>query len=664
MQHRLQRRMLQGVLALLSLTAGLTPTHGGAKRSAAGTKVASIAGQDDPSAGHEPADLVIRGARVLTMDPARPVATAIAIREHTIIYIGDDAGVAQWQGPRTHVLNAGGLVSGSDGKPAPAATMTVLPGLIDAHAHLVGLGLSLAQLDLRGQTSPADIIKALQQYAAKHPASERHEWLVGRGWDQNRFSPPQLPTLATRRALDQATTDRPVLLKRIDGHAVWVNSKALQLAGVDKTTKDPAGGRIEHDPSGEPTGVLVDNAADLVERLLPPANQADIEQAILAAGAYVTARGLTSVHEMGISPDAISVYRRLAEQGRMPLRVYAFADDPMPRSLAQLPFSLAYNAELAHLSERLGPPESGAFFSLRGIKLYLDGALGSRGAALLEPYSDEPKNSGLLLTPPEHVEAMARWAQLHGWQLATHAIGDRASQLALDAYEQAGVRDGKGVRFRIEHAQVVSPVDLAHRRFAQLGVIASIQPTHATSDMSWAGARLGPTRLRTAYAWQSLLRSGTRIAGGSDFPVEDADPRLGLHAAVLRQTVDGQPPEGFAKDQRLSVGEAIRAFTTDAAYAAFAENQQGMLQVGRPADVTVLQGSLDLDAGEPPLDLPKRRVLLTIIDGQVVHGAELFQLAPRGPSLAKPATAPRHGRNSPKSAQIRQRRPNLSLLPR
>lgn len=596
-----------------------------------------------------PAELVIRGAHVITMNPARPQASAVAVRGGVIVYVGDDAGVQGYVGPHTRVLAGGALRAAQPGAPPSAAAvsdpneLTVLPGLIDAHAHLVGLGLSLAQLELRGLRAAGEVIAAVQTAVAKGrdkaPAkSAETGWLQGHGWDQNLFTPARFPGAAERKQLDAASGKRPVFLRRVDGHAGWANSEALLRAGITAKTAEVAGGRILRDERGEPTGVLIDNAMSLVEQVIPPPDAALLEQAILAASAYVTARGLTAVHEMGIGPAAVAVYRRLAEEGRLPLRVYAFHDDPIPHGLAQLPYSLAYKAELQRLSERLGPPESKGRFSLRGIKLYMDGALGSRGAALWEAYSDEPGHRGLLLVPPEHIEEMARWALLHGYQVATHAIGDRANQLVLDAYEHAGVRDSRNVRFRVEHAQVLTASDLVRRRYQALGVIASVQPTHATSDMEWAPARLGPARLAGAYAWQSLLRSGARVCAGSDFPVEEADPRRGLHAAVLRQDLLGKPASGFLPEQRLSVGEAIRAFTSEAAYAGFAENQLGQVEAGRPGDLTVLRGRIELDpALPPPRDLATRPVVLTLIDGHVAYD----ELARATASLAQRARASR-----------------------
>lgn len=611
---------------------------------------------DSPSAAR-PADLVLRGPQIITMDPAHPVANAVAIRDGEIVWVGSTAtgpesaspaapppdgeaasspggseGMAAlqaWIGPRTRIIQLDG-------------NQTVLPGLIDAHAHLVGLGMSLDRIDLRGARGVSEVIERIRDRLRSDAlAGNERGFIIGRGWDQNLFSPPQLPTVAARQALDAVSAGRPLLLRRIDGHAVWVNSELLRRAGIGRGTVDPEGGRILRDASGEPTGVLVDNAMSLVERLLPAATRKDIESAILAAAEHVAARGLTAVHEMGIGSEELAVYRQLAEEGRLPLRVFAYHEDPMPAALSRYPRSSAYQAELMRLGQRLGPPETIGRLALRGIKLYMDGALGSRGAALLAPYSDEPNHSGLLLVPPEHVEEMARWAILYGrgHQIATHAIGDRANHVVLSAYEKAGVRADRDLRFRIEHAQVIARADLERRRFQKLGVIASIQPSHATSDMPWAIRRLGPERLLGAYAFRSLLSSGARLCAGSDFPVEEADPRIGLHAAIHRTDEKGQPEGGFLPHERLSVGEALRLFTIDAAYAAFAEDSIGQIRVGRRADLTVLSGRLDsyLSGGPAPQDLRTRPVLLTIIDGQAVFD----RLGGSAPGKLNTATRPK-----------------------
>lgn len=587
----------------------------------------------DGAAALRPADLVLRGAQIITMDPAQPQANVLAIRDGEIVYVGTlsaASATASDGNPSADTEHAppnelpAGLVGPRTRMVQLDGNQTVLPGLIDAHAHLVGLGRSLDQIDLRGAKSVAEIAERVRARAQREAeGGGERGFLVGRGWDQNLFTPAQLPDIAARHALDGASGGRPLLLRRIDGHAVWVNSELLRRANISRGTADPQGGRILRGEGGEPTGVLVDNAMAQVERLLPPPSRKEIEAAILSGAEHVAARGLTAVHEMGASPEEISVYRQLAEEGRLPLRVYAYHEDPMPAALARFPLSSAYQTELMRLGARLGPPETQGRFALRGIKLYLDGALGSRGAALMAPYSDEPNNSGLLLIPPEHVQEMARWAVLYGrgHQIATHAIGDRANHLVLSAYEAAGVRADRDLRFRVEHAQVLFGTDLERRRYQKLGVIASIQPSHAVSDMPWAERRLGPGRIGLSYAYRSLLLSGARIAAGSDFPVEEADPRIGLHSAIWRTDESGAPSGGFLPQERLTLGEALRAFTTDAAYAAFAEDKSGQIRIGLRADITILSGRLDsyLTGGPAPLDLRSRPVLMTMIDGQVVY---------------------------------------------
>jgi predicted amidohydrolase YtcJ len=534
------------------------------------------------------------------MDAAKPYATTVAVRDRRIVYVGDDAGVTPFVGPHTRVVTS-------------SADVTVLPGLADGHAHLIGLGMSLQALDLRGLDSTTAIVQAVAKATAAQTSVK--SWILGRGWDQNRFQPPSFPDRAALKALDEAASSHPVWLRRIDGHAGWASSAALAQAGITRKTAEVAGGRILRDDSGEPTGVLIDNAMDLVERVLPQPSGSELEAAIIRGSGYVVARGLTAVHEMGLSFDAVGAYHRLAEQGRLPLRIYGYAEDPIPTKLQQLPHSLAYRAELDRLSQRLGPPEHSGHFTLRGIKLFMDGALGSRGAALEQPYSDDPKNRGLLLTSPDHIEMMARWALVYGYQIATHAIGDRAVNLVLDAYQRAGVRAERNARFRIEHVQVLSDDVLSQRRFQELGVIASMQPQHMTSDSPWAGQRLGPNRLKLAYAWRGLLDSGARLCAGSDFPVEEADPRLGLQAAVWRGATAGKPPS-----DALTVGEAVRLYTSDAAYAAFSDDRLGRIAVGMLADLTVLDGKLTIDDKEPaPTDLARRKILLTVVDGTVVY---------------------------------------------
>jgi predicted amidohydrolase YtcJ len=528
---------------------------------------------------HE-ADLILRGGTIFTVVPARPRARAVAIAGGRIVAVGDEAEVLRARGPHTRVVELGGRA--------------VLPALTDGHAHLYGLGRALDQVDLRGCPSAEACADQVAAAARERPAGE---WLLGRGWDQNRFADGRFPNHAV---LDKVVGGSPVWMRRVDGHAGWANARALAAGGVTAHTADPPGGRIERDSSGAPTGVLVDNAMQLVEHAIPPVTAAARERTILAAQSYVLARGLTEVHEMDIDAATVEVYRQLAAAGRLQLRVYAFADGADDAAVERL---------LAGAPDRSAPE---ARFTLRGIKLYADGALGSRGAALLAPYSDEPKNSGLMVTPPERMERIARRALAAGWQMAIHAIGDRANKLVLDAYEHAGCR-GRDHRFRVEHAQVLALDDVP--RFAALGVVASMQPTHATSDMPWAEARLGAARLAGAYAWRRLLDAGASLVGGSDFPVEKVEPiGGGLYAAVTRMDPAGQPPGGWLPDQRLSLDEAVRAFTAEAAWAAFEEAWRGHAAPGQVADLTVLDRDLP-DAAA----LLKAEVDLTIVGGRIVY---------------------------------------------
>lgn len=524
-----------------------------------------------------PADLVLVGGTVLTQDPQRPRAEAVAIRDGRFAAVGSAEQVRALAGPGTRVVELRGG--------------TVVPGLVDGHCHLYGLGAALEVLPLKGLTSAQAVVERVAEVARARPEGE---WIAGRGWDQNLWTPAALPD---REVLDKAVPGHPVVLERIDGHAVWANSLALQRAGITEKTPDPPGGRIVRDARGRPTGVLVDNAGDLVLAAMPADTPEVRERKILAAAEVAAASGLTGVHEMGVDDETVAVYRRLAAEGRLKVRVYAFLSG-QPKVVASLP---SRTPEV--------DKEGTALFTLRGVKLYADGALGSRGAALLEPYSDDPGNRGLELTSREALAEAARLAAASGWQLGIHAIGDRANRNVLDALAPYA---GKGLRFRIEHAQVVSPEDL--RRFAALGVAAAMQPTHATSDMPWADERLGPARLAGAYAWRTLVESGAHVVGGSDFPVEEVSPLLGLYAAVTRQDPSGHPEGGWLPEQRLTLEQALRLYTVEPAWASFVEGKRGVIAEGAVADVTVLDREL-----HPDKRLLDVRVLLTLVGGRVTY---------------------------------------------
>lgn len=528
-----------------------------------------------------PAATLLHAARIHTMDPEQPQVQALLIDEHGLIVARGELAELRLSHPRVPEVDLG--------------RHTVVPGLIDAHGHVLNLGLSLQRADLAGARSKAQIIERLQQAAARLP---KGAWLLGRGWDQNLWEDARFPSAAD---LDRAFADRPVLLKRVDGHATWVNSVVLKR--VKRRLQgdwQPAGGRIERS-DGKPTGVFIDAASALVEALVPTLDQAQKRQAYLLAFEHLLAAGLTGVHDAGVALEDVRLLATLADEGLLPLRISAMADGD--------------GAALEQLCREGLYQHPGGRLQMRSVKLYADGALGSRGAALLQPYSDDPDNSGLLVTAPEALRLAMEKARRCGVQVATHAIGDRANRQVLDDYTDLLGSD-RQARWRIEHAQVLAMDDL--QRLAPLAVIASMQPTHATSDMPWAGARLGPQRSVGAYAWRSLRDLGTPLALGSDFPVEAAAPRLGLHAAVTRQDSDGHPVGGWYPDQRLSVYEALRGFTRDAAWAGFAEHSVGMLRPGLRADFTVL--AQDPQALAPEA-LHTLEVVATWVDGRPAYTA-------------------------------------------
>jgi predicted amidohydrolase YtcJ len=470
-----------------------------------------------------------------------------------------------------------------------------VPALTDAHGHVEGLGIALQRLRLEGTKSAEAIAATVGERAKKAPAGE---WILGRGWDQNDWAIQKFPT---RDVLDRVAGEHPVWLRRVDGHAAWANTRALELAGVTQATADPPGGRIERAADGTPTGVFVDNAMELVDAKLPAPKREQRTRAITLALRRCAELGLTAVHDAGIDAEAVSIYRELAEKGEMPVRVFAMLSAGSAWSPDALP------------QEK--PSAGDGRFRLFAVKAYADGALGSRGAALLEPYSDDPGNRGLVRTTPDTLELLARRCLERGYALCVHAIGDRGNRMVLDAMERAagGAAALHDRRFRIEHAQVLSLDDIP--RFASLGVIASMQPTHCTSDMPWAPARLGPARVEGAYAWRRLLKAGARLALGSDFPVEDANPLLGIYAAVTTQDLDGKPPGGYRPSEKLTIWEALRGFSSDAAYAAFAERELGLAEPGYRADLAVFDRDLTKVA---PREIPKARCVMTMVGGDIV----------------------------------------------
>lgn len=474
-----------------------------------------------------------------------------------------------------------------------ASNATILPGLTDAHGHLYGLGLSLDTVHLAGAATYEDAIARMKERAAR---AATNDWLLGRGWDQNRWPSKQFPT---KEPLDAAIPDHPVWLKRIDGHAGVANTAAMRAAGVTRDTPDLDGGRILRDANGEPTGVFIDAAQDLVESKIPPVSFALRKERVLAAAKTIAANGLTEMHDAGADLDTIRAVQELVDEGKFPIRISIMIGDD-----ADALREWFARGPLVDYQHRL---------TVRSIKLYADGALGSRGAALLAPYSDDPSNRGLEIARPAHILDVARRALAAGFQVNTHAIGDRGVRNVIDAYEQAGVTPEK--RFRIEHLQVVAPEDFP--RLVRHGIIASMQPTHATSDMSWAEQRLGPERIRGAYAWRTVLDAGGRLALGSDFPVEEVNPFFGIHSAVTRQDHDGNPPGGWYPSQKLTLAEAVRGFTSDAAYATFEETSRGTIEPGKLADFTIVDGDF---FAMPEGKLWDAKVRMTVVGGVVVFG--------------------------------------------
>jgi predicted amidohydrolase YtcJ len=470
--------------------------------------------------------------------------------------------------------------------------------MVDAHAHLLGLGTSLRNVQLAGSKTYEEVIAKV---VARAKTAKPGEWILGRGWDQTLWPDKKFPT---HDALTRAVPDHPVVLTRIDGHAILANAMAMSAGRVSAATRDPEGGRIERKGDNAPAGVFVDNAMGLVRRAIPDETRAQARDAILAAIAEANKWGLVGIHDAGASQPTIDIYESLAREGRYNLRNYVMVSGD--------------SAAVRHYFA-VGP-RSGLYDGhlwVRSIKLYADGALGSRGAALLAPYSDDHSNSGLLLTRPEEIQRIATGALRSGFQVAVHAIGDRGNRVVLDAYDAAlkavPVSDH---RFRVEHAQVISLQDIP--RFAQMGVIPSMQASHQTSDMRWAETRVGPERIRGAYAWRSLLATGVVIPNGSDFPVEEVNPLISFHSAVSRQDATNWPPGGWYPDQVMTREEALRAMTIWPAYAGFQEKTMGSISPGKYADFVILDRDI---MTVPVTEILKTTVVSTWIGGKAVYQA-------------------------------------------
>lgn len=520
----------------------------------------------------------IVGARIWTADPARPWATALAVSGERITAVGSDAEIRAVLPRGARVLDARGAM--------------VVPGFIDSHVHFLSGGFQLTSVQLRNARTPAEFIRRLADFARTQPPGA---WIQGGDWDHQNWG-GELPD---RRWIDSVTPRNPVFVSRLDGHMALANSEALRLAGVSAATSDVPGGTIVRDAGGAPTGILKDNAQELVTRVVPEPSGAASDRALDAAMRYVAERGVVAVVHMGTWGD-LSVFERAHREGRLSTRIYA-----------AVPLSTWERLRDTVMSRGRGDD----WLGIGALKGFVDGSLGSHTAAMLAPFSDAPGDTGLFVSTPEELYRWTSGADRAGLHVMVHAIGDRANRLQLDIFERvARENPAHDRRFRIEHAQHLAPVDIP--RFARLRVIASMQPYHAIDDGRWAESVIGYRRARTTYAFRSLLDAGARLAFGSDWSVAPPTPLEGIYAAVARRTLDGKHPDGWIPGERITVEEALRAYTIDAAYAAFADQKRGSLVPGKLADLVILDRDI---TRVPPDSIRDARVLLTMVGGRVVY---------------------------------------------
>ena len=520
-------------------------------------------------------DLILHNANVYTLDDARPHASALAVRGEVIAHVGDDEEVLASATPNTAIVDLKGA--------------TVLPGLVDAHCHLRNLGRVQEMVQLYEARSVDEVVELVRERSRDLP---KGEWVVGRGWDQELWADRSMPS---HQLLTSAVPDHPVWLVRVDAHAGLANAAAMRAAGVDAAAASPDGGLVVKE-GGRLTGLFVDDAMQLIESRMPSPDADKVIQWYLKAQEICLSLGLTEVHEAGLSQKQVDALTALSQQGELKMRVYGMLDQ-----------SVFDAGDFFPLAEGL--------FTCRSVKIVADGALGSRGAAMFEPFCDSPNEKGFMRVTRDALHSTITKAFSNGFQVNTHAIGDRANRATLDAIE-AGLAEVPvpDHRSRVEHAQIIALEDIP--RFAELGVIASIQPTHCTSDMKMAEARLGPERIAGAYPWRKLIAAGARIASGSDFPVEDPNPLWGIYAAVTRQDHHGEPAGGWYPEERMTMDEAIRSFTADAAYAAFEERHKGTLAPGMSADLTIVDRDV---LALPRTELLSASVVATVVGGEVAY---------------------------------------------
>jgi predicted amidohydrolase YtcJ len=552
---------------LIVITVSLLPVHSALMQSA------------------DKADLLLLNALVITMNPGQPSAEAVAVKDGRIAWVGTTVEAKRMFANAGETLDLGGAA--------------VLPGIIDAHGHLMNLGESFLKLDLKGVATPEEAARRVKEKAATLRSGE---WILGWGWDEGKWA----AKYPTHELLTEAAPTNPVFLTGLHGFAGWANKRALLVAGINKNTRDPENGKILRDEkSGEPSGVLVNRAQDLVASHVAPLDLASVQMALELAARECLRNGLTSVHEARVTPIMLEALREMVKKGRLPVRVYAMLDGANPTLID----------EWLNRGPEIDPQHR---LTIRSVKVFADGALGSRGAALSEPYSDATDTRGIITTTEASLLELTRRCLGRGFQVATHAIGDAANHYVLNAYEKALKQDPRNdARLRIEHAQVLAAADIP--RFAELGVIASMQPTHCTSDMAWAEKRLGPSRIKGAYAWRSVLKSGAHVPISSDFPGETLNPFYGIYAAVTRQDPQGRPEGGWHPEQRLTIEEALRGYTVEAAYAEFEEKQKGSIEQGKLADLIVISRDPRKIA---PSELPRLAVLKTFVNGKLVYSSK------------------------------------------
>jgi predicted amidohydrolase YtcJ len=531
------------------------------------------------------ADLIIRHAHIWTVNPKQPEAEAVAVLNGRIAAVGSDADVTQWQGPRTRIVEAQGK--------------RLLPGFNDAHVHFSDGGASLSAVQLTNVTSLEEFVRRIADYAAHAP---KGEWIRNGEWDETKWSPANLPT---RQDIDAVTPDNPVAIDRYDGHMLLANSKALALAGITAKTPDPPGGVIVRDAGGQPTGALKDAATELLQKAEPPLNFAQRRLAILRALREAAMRGVTSVQDMSLDYGDLAVYSQLQREGKLTVRVYGAPLITMVEDQAKLGLGRAFGGP----SLRIG-----------ALKMFADGSLGSRTAYFTQPYSDEPSNRGLLFSdmlPLIKAGQRLALADSADLQVCTHAIGDAAIKTVLDLYQAVEKNAGpKDRRWRIEHAQHMAAADF--ERFAQLQVIASVQPYQAIDDGRWAEARIGHDRASRTYAFRTFMQHGVRLAFGTDWPVAPLDPMLTLYGAVTRATLDGKYPQGWFPEQKLSIQEAIAAYTMESAYAEFQEHEKGSIEPGKLADLVLLSQDVLKIA---PAAIRDTHVVKTFLGGVEIYEA-------------------------------------------